>query len=53
MDTHGADSKRSRTSLFRINWECEPSEYAENPVNWSFLRQLEVRLLLFTACTCV
>jgi hypothetical protein len=39
MDAHGADSKNSRTPLFRISWESEPSEYAENPVNWIFLRQ--------------
>jgi hypothetical protein len=50
MDAHGADSKHSRTPLSRINLESEPSEYVENPVNWIFLRQLEVRLLV---CTCV
>jgi len=45
MDAHGADSKHSRTPLFRIKWEREPFAYVENPVNWIFLRQLEVRLL--------
>ena len=27
----------SRTPLIRINWDCEPSGYAENPDNWIFL----------------
>ena len=29
--------KYSRTPLIRINWEDEPSEYAENQDNWIFL----------------
>jgi hypothetical protein len=27
----------SRTPLFWINWDGEPSGYAENPDNWIFL----------------
>jgi len=27
----------SRTLLIRINWDGEPSGYAENPDNWIFL----------------
>jgi hypothetical protein len=27
----------SRTPLIRINWDLEPSGYAENPDNWIFL----------------
>jgi hypothetical protein len=53
MDGQGADSKHSRTPLLRINWESEPFAYVENLVNWIFFRQLEVRLLLFIAFTCV
>jgi hypothetical protein len=29
--------KYSRTPLMRINWEGEPSGYADNPYNWIFL----------------
>jgi hypothetical protein len=29
--------KYSRTALIRINWEVEPSGYAENPDNWTSL----------------
>ena len=47
-----------RTPLILINWDCQPSRYAENPDNWNFLEniphwQSEVRLLLFTVCTYV
>jgi hypothetical protein len=27
----------SRTPLLRINWDGEPSGYAENPDNWIFV----------------
>jgi hypothetical protein len=27
----------SRTPLIRINWDGDPSGYAENPDNWIFL----------------
>jgi len=27
----------SRTPLIRVNWDCGPSRYAENPDNWIFL----------------
>jgi hypothetical protein len=41
----------------RINWDAEPSGYAENPNNWIFLNKLlwqfEVLLLLFTVYICV
>jgi len=30
-------SKYSRTPLIRINWDGDPSGYAENPDNWIFL----------------
>jgi hypothetical protein len=30
-------SQYSRTPLLRINWDIEPSGYAQNPDNWSFL----------------
>jgi len=48
----------SRTALIVINWHGQPSRYAENPDNWIFFEnrshwQFEVRLLLFTECTCV
>jgi hypothetical protein len=48
-------TKYSRTPLIWINWDTEPSGYAENPDNLIFsfeiiLRwQLEVRLLLFNS----
>jgi len=29
----------SRTPLIRINWDGEPSGYAENPGNWIFLSE--------------
>jgi hypothetical protein len=32
-----ARSGYSRTPLIRINWDGEPSEYAENADNWIFL----------------
>jgi len=53
MDAYRSDTTHSRTPLFRINLEGKPFENAGNPVNWIFLRQLEVRLLLFTAFACV
>jgi hypothetical protein len=37
MDANGADSKHSRTILYRINWEGEPYGCAENPDDWGFL----------------
>ena len=27
----------SRTPIIRINWDAQPSGYAENPDNWIFL----------------
>ena len=30
-------SHYSKTPLVRINWEGDPSGYAENPGNWNFL----------------
>jgi len=48
----------TRTPLIRINWDGQPSGYAEiqltgfffeNRLQWPF----EVWLLLFTICTCV
>jgi len=40
------------TPLIRINWDGEPSFYADNPDNWVFIEiglhwQFEVQLLLF------
>jgi len=32
-------SHYSKTPLARINWEGDPSGYAENPDNWIFLRK--------------
>jgi len=32
--------KYSRTPLIRINWDGEPSGYAENPDNWIFLLKI-------------
>jgi len=29
--------KYSRTSFIRINWDGQPSAYAENPDNWTLL----------------
>jgi hypothetical protein len=29
----------SRTPTIRINWDSDPSRYAENPDNWIFLEQ--------------
>ena len=29
----------SKTPIIRINWDGEPSGYAENPDNWIFLRK--------------
>ena len=48
----------SRTLLIQINWDGEPSGYAENPDKWILFEnrlhwQFEFRLLLFTVCTCI
>ena len=37
LDSKLLDAKYSRTPLIRINWDGEPSEYAENQHNWTFL----------------
>jgi hypothetical protein len=48
----------SRTPLIRINWDGEPSGYAENLDNLIFLENKlhwpsDTPLLLFALCTCV
>jgi hypothetical protein len=45
----------SRTPLIRINWDGEPSGYAENPDNWTFFKnklhwQFEVEKLQTDGC---
>jgi hypothetical protein len=34
---HGESLKSRSAPLIRINWDDEPSGYAENPDNWIFL----------------
>ena len=51
-------TKYSRTPLVRINWDGEPSGYAENLNIWIFFenrlhRQFAFRMLLFTVHICV
>jgi hypothetical protein len=33
----GNNETRSRTPLIRVNWDGEPSGYAESPDNWIFI----------------
>jgi len=35
--TLGNNSTVSKTQIILINWDPEPSEYAENPDNWIFV----------------
>jgi len=36
---HGGSPKYNTNPHMRINWNGEPSGYAENPDNWIFLRK--------------